>query len=254
MLPANSILLLGLIIVSCLVLRFLFKTSVLHIIKKWWRLFGDRFHVHQFYKVPQFNKHMQENQLYRQVLTYLNSLPSVEDSDFANLFSGCKSNEITLALDPNQTIVDTFLSARVSWTNEKCETAFRTLANSYLGLKEHKLFPQVEEVFQSGASLSPAEIGEIMISNRTSPTRALKTVISALQTSAERRTSARVAQRLTESMSGRSSEESGESAPLFPRENVHSMKEGRKLYGLLRKSGRKSSMDLESVEKENTRH
>ncbi|KAG6481684.1 AAA-ATPase At2g46620-like [Zingiber officinale] len=60
-------------------------------------------------------------------------------------------------------------------------TAFKTLANNYLGLKDHKLYPQVEEVFQSGARISPAEVGEIMIANRGSPSRALKSVISALQ-------------------------------------------------------------------------
>ncbi|KAL4590222.1 hypothetical protein LXL04_003148 [Taraxacum kok-saghyz] len=61
-------------------------------------------------------------------------------------------------------------------------SSFKNLANSHLGIKEHKLFPQVEEIFQTGASLSPAEIGEIMISNRGSPIRALKMVINALQT------------------------------------------------------------------------
>lgn len=63
-------------------------------------------------------------------------------------------------------------------------TAFKTLASSYLGLKDHKLYPQVEEGFQTGAKLSPAEIGEIMIANRGSPSRALKSVINALQRSA----------------------------------------------------------------------
>jgi hypothetical protein len=32
------------------------------------------------------------------------------------------------------------------------------LANSYLGLKDHKFFSQVDEIFQSGASLSSTEI------------------------------------------------------------------------------------------------
>ncbi|PSS04482.1 AAA-ATPase [Actinidia chinensis var. chinensis] len=481
MFPVNPILLLGLLVVSYLVLRFLYKSSALHIIKKWWRVIEDRCHVHQFYKVPQFNEHMQENQLYRKVSVYLNSLASGEDSDFANLFSGNKSNEINVVFDPDQTVIDTFLSARVRWTNEKgvsdgsralvlkirrndkrrilrpylqhihtvfdeieqrrkevklyinaetnpekngrwrsvpfshpgtidavamqadlktkvksdlesflkskqyynrlgrvwkrsyllygpsgtgkssfvagmakflcydvydinlsnvvddsdlkmlllqttnksliviedldrylaekstavslsgilnfmdgilsccgeervmvftmnvkdqidpsvlrpgridvhvhfppCDfSAFKTLANSYLGLKEHKLFPQVEEIFQTGSSLSPAEIGEIMISNRTSPSRALKSVITALQTNAEHgRAPARVGQCLTASSSGR--EELGESGSFFSRENVHAMKDFRKLYGLLRlRSGRKSSMDLDSTEKENSRH
>ncbi|KAF8672199.1 hypothetical protein HU200_049768 [Digitaria exilis] len=50
-----------------------------------------------------------------------------------------------------------------------------------LGLKDHKLYPQVEEGFHAGARLSPAELGEIMLANRGSPSRALRTVISALQ-------------------------------------------------------------------------
>lgn len=95
-------------------------------------------------------------------------------------------------------------------------SAFKTLASSHLGLKEHKLFPQVEEVFQTGASLSPAEIGEIMISNRTSPSRAIKTVITALQTNnVDRRGSGNIGQRLTQSLSGRSYEESGECTGSF---------------------------------------
>jgi hypothetical protein len=39
----------------------------------------------------------------------------------------------------------------------------------------------VEEGFHAGARLSPAELGEIMLSNRGSPSRALRTVINALQ-------------------------------------------------------------------------
>ncbi|KAF5942115.1 hypothetical protein HYC85_019757 [Camellia sinensis] len=134
-------------------------------------------------------------------------------------------------------------------------SAFKTLANSHLGLKEHKLFSQIEEVFQTGSSLSPAEIGEIMISNRTSPSRALKCVISALQTNGDgSRGMGRVGQRLGESTSGRFVEECGEPGSIFCREGVHTMKEFRKLYGLLRmRSGRKDSMDLDSVEKENSK-
>ncbi|XP_059667283.1 AAA-ATPase At2g46620-like [Cornus florida] len=482
MFPVNSLLLLaGAIVVLFLVLRFLSKTSLLHFLKKWWRLIEDGCYAYQFYKVPQFNDHMQENQLYRKISTYLNSSPSVEDSDFANLFSGNKSNEISLVLDPNQVVMDTFLSARVYWTNDKCETngsralvlrirrndkrrilrpylqhihtvfdeieqrrkeiklyinaeaepqrngrwrsipfthpatidtvamdsdlknkvksdleaflkskqyyhrlgrvwkrsyllygpsgtgkssfvaamakflsydvydidlskvsddsdlkmlllqtsnksmiviedldryltekstavslsgilnfmdgivsccgeervmvftmngkdnidpavmrpgridvhiqfptcdfsAFKTLANSHLGLKEHKLFPQVEEIFQIGGTLTPAEIGEIMISNRSSPSRALKAVITALQTNVDRRESSKTGQKLGHSASGRTAEESGESG-FFCRESVHTVKEFRKLYGLLRmKSSRKESIDLDAAEKENSRH
>ncbi|XP_027336853.1 AAA-ATPase At2g46620-like [Abrus precatorius] len=66
-------------------------------------------------------------------------------------------------------------------------SAFKTLASSYLGVKEHKLFAQVEDIFRHGASLSPAEIGELMIANRNSPSRAIKSVIGALQTDGDGR-------------------------------------------------------------------
>ncbi|KAK7292843.1 hypothetical protein RJT34_15697 [Clitoria ternatea] len=61
-------------------------------------------------------------------------------------------------------------------------SAFKALASDYLGVKDHKLFAQVEEIFRHGASLSPAEISELMIANRNSPSRAIKSVIGALQT------------------------------------------------------------------------
>ncbi|XP_020585622.1 AAA-ATPase At2g46620-like [Phalaenopsis equestris] len=62
-------------------------------------------------------------------------------------------------------------------------TAFKTLASCYLGLKDHKLYEEVEEGFQSGGRISPAEVGEIMIANRGSSTRAIKSVINALHRS-----------------------------------------------------------------------
>jgi len=110
-------------------------------------------------------------------------------------------------------------------------STFKILASSYLGLKEHKLFPQLEEVFQTGARLSPAEVGEIMISNRNSPTRALKTVISALQTHSN-------APRLSHSGSGRNSDDN-EPGAVISRESLHTVREFRKLYGLLRLGSRR---------------
>ncbi|KAL5719143.1 hypothetical protein ACHQM5_011965 [Ranunculus cassubicifolius] len=482
---------LAVVIPVCLVLR---SKSLRFLFKKWWRSVEDRLHVYQFYKVPEYNESYQENQLYQKVSSYLSSLSSIEDSDFANLFSGKKSNEISVQLDSNQTVHDSFLGARVSWKNEEkneknfsrnfvlkikkkdkrrilrpylqhihsvsdeievrrkdvklytnvrigitdhhrqqleqlqnggtwrsvpfthpsnletiamdtdlknkvksdlesflkakqyynrlgrvwkrsyllygpsgtgkssfiaamakflcydiydvdlskvsdnsdlkllllqtnsrsvivvedldkflsdkstgvslsgvlnfmdgifsccgeervmvftmsskdnidpsilrpgridaqiyfplCDfTAFKTLANSYLGLKDHKLFPQVEEIFQHGATLSPAEIGEIMIVNRSSPSRALKTVITALQTNGDGR-GAKVGRRTSDSeLSGqRSGEESVETSGVLCTESVHTVREFRKLYGLLRmKSGRKQSASIDAtnpVEKE----
>lgn len=487
MFPLNSILFLATITASYLIFRLLHKTSVLQIIANRCRSIADKCHVHQTYRIPQFNDHMQENNLYRKVSTYLNSLPSVEDSDGATLFSSAsKPNDIVPVLDDNRTLTDAFLGARAHWTNEKCDrdgsralvlrirrkdkrrilrpylqhihatfedidqrkkevklyinaeqqperngrwrslpfthpstietvamdadvknkvkadmesflksrqyyhrlgrvwkrsyllygpsgtgkssfvagmakflcydvydvdlsnvtddsdlktlllqttskslivvedldrylagkstavslsgilnfmdgiisccgeervmvftvngkdqidptvlrpgridvhvhfplcdnfSAFKTLASSHLGLKEHKLFPQVEEVFQTGASLSPAEIGEIMISNRNSPSRAIKTVITALQSShsLDRMGSGRTGQRLTESSSGRTQcGELGENRSCFTRDGSNTMKEVRKLYGLLRmRSSRKNSEDFDLSDRENSRH
>ncbi|KAK9040696.1 hypothetical protein V6N11_015837 [Hibiscus sabdariffa] len=439
----------------------LIKTGLIYIVKKKWRSIEDCFHVYQFFKVPEFNESTQRNQLHHKVLVYLNSLTSIEDSDFTNLFTGKKSNEIVLHLDQNQIIEDDFLGARIFWINEEetlvlkirkadkrrvlrpylqhidtvsdeldekkwelklyvnvvdnhdgrkgrwrsvpfthpstfdtlamesdlknkvksdlhsfakakqyyhrlgrvwkrsyllygpsgtgkssfiaamanflsydvydidlskvsddsdlkflllqsttksliviedldrylsekstavslsgilsfmdgiltsscgeervmvftmngkdhvdpailrpgridvhlhfplCNfTAFKTLANSYLGLKDHKLFPQVEEIFQNGASLSSAEISELMIANRNSPSRALKTVINALQTDGDGRGALHIGRR--------SVEEIGEPSGAFCTEGVNAVKEFKKLYGLLRvKSSRKSqSFDL----------
>ncbi|KAM1472196.1 hypothetical protein ACFX14_042229 [Malus domestica] len=460
-----------------LVLRFVSKTSLVHKFTKLWQSLADRFRVYQFYKIPQFNEHFQENRLYRKISVYLDSLPSIEDSDFTNLFTGVKSNDIFFQHDAaNSAVHDTFLSAKLSWTNEKSQSdgirsfvlkinrsdkrrvfrqyfqhiltvadeieqrnrviklymnlssenerwrsvpfthpatfdtvvmdaelknkirsdlenfskskqyyhrlgrvwkrsfllygpsgtgktsfvaamarflsydvydvdmskvaddsdlkmlllqttpkslivvedldrfltekstavslsgllnfmdgivsscgeervlvftmngkdqvdqlvlrpgridvhihfplcdfsAFKSLASTYLGLKEHKLFPQVEEIFHGGASLSPAEIGELMISNRSSPSRALKSVISALQTNVDGKKGAnKAAQALTNSSSGRSVDESGEPGGVFCRESVHTVREFKKLYGLFRMGSRRkeeSPLDSSSAE------
>ncbi|KAL0671955.1 hypothetical protein Bca4012_034659 [Brassica carinata] len=130
----------------------------------------------------------------------------------------------------------------------------KTLANSYLGVKEHKLFPQVEGMFQNGASLSPAEIGELMIANRSSPTRALKHVINAMQTDGDHRRGA--GRRLIlESGSRRSTAEDGGdvSGPLCGGGgNSPAVKELRKLYGLLRIKSSRKSESLLDVARENS--
>ncbi|OAY62117.1 AAA-ATPase At2g46620 [Manihot esculenta] len=442
----------------------LISTGLIYTTKKWWKSIEDRFHVYQLYKVPEFNESMQENQLYSKVSVYLNSLASMEDSDFTNLFTGKKSDEIILLLNSGQVIDDDFLGASVSWINEVktdasrsrafvlkirkadkrrilqpylqhihtvfyefeqkkqrelklymntdrdqnqnprwrfvpfnhpstfetiampsdlknklksdlesflkakqyyhrlgrvwkrsyllygssgtgkssfiaamanflgydvydidlsrvlddsdlkllllqtirksvivvenldrflldkstavsfsgvlnfmdgilnsccaderimvftvnskdhidpailrpgridvhihfplCDfSAFKTLSNSYLGVKDHKLFPQVEEIFQTGASLSPAEISELMIANRNSPSRALKSVITALQTEGELRGSLNVGRRLLDTGSRNSTDDSGEQLGIFSKENFNAIKYITKLYKLLR--------------------
>lgn len=105
-------------IVGCVFVIFRWmclNTSLIFILKKCWRRFEDCFHVYQSFKVPEFNENMQENQLYRKVCTYVNSLSSIEDSDFTNLFSGKKQSEILLELDANQVVHDSFLGAKIMW-------------------------------------------------------------------------------------------------------------------------------------------
>ncbi|CAI9769599.1 unnamed protein product [Fraxinus pennsylvanica] len=101
-----------------LVRLFLHRTALIFVLRKWGEWIDDRIHVHQHLKVPEFNENCQQNQFYQKVSVYVNSLASVEDSDFTNLFSGKKSNDIVLCLDDDQTITDTFLGARVSWMNK----------------------------------------------------------------------------------------------------------------------------------------
>jgi predicted AAA+ superfamily ATPase len=483
----RNLILLGFVIVCVLaVIRvLLFKTGLIYIVKKSWRWIEDCFHVNQFLKVPEYNESMQENQLYKRVSLYLNSLSTLEDSDFTNLVTGKKPNDIVLCLDPNQTVEDNFLGAIVTWTNgdnieqngsrsfvlkvrkadkrrilkpylqhihtvadEIDETkqrdlklyvnikhpdeeedrhhlqhrrgggnvrwrsvpfthpstldtiameddlknkvksdlesflkakqyyhrlgrvwkrsfllygpsgtgkssfvaamanflsydvydidlskvlndsdlnfillqtttksiivmedldrflmekstavslsgllnfmdgilnsccaeervmvftmnskdhidpallrpgridvhihfplcdflAFKTLANSYLGLKDHKLFSQVEEIFHSGASLSPAEIGELMIANRNSPSRAIKSVITALQTDGDGRGVGKIGARLANNAPRKSVEEAGETGGAFFGEGGgNTVKEFRKLYGFLRLKSNKVS-------------
>ncbi|KAL0426160.1 UNVERIFIED_CONTAM: AAA-ATPase [Sesamum radiatum] len=108
--------------ISCLIflLRlFLHRTALIHVVRKWADWLDDRLHVHQHFKVPEFNDStLQENHFYRRVSLYLNSLlPALEDSDFTNLLAGNKPNDILLSPDDHQVIRDTFLGARVSWLN-----------------------------------------------------------------------------------------------------------------------------------------
>ncbi|MFS7929838.1 putative AAA+ ATPase domain, ATPase, AAA-type, core, AAA-type ATPase domain-containing protein [Helianthus anomalus] len=478
-----------------LIPRVLSRTAVGHLLQNKWKDLEECCHQHQIYKIPKFNQQMQENQVYRKVLIYLNSLPSAEDSDLVNLLSGNnKPNEINLIIDSaNQKFSDTYLGSRIFWTFETdclllkirrkekrrilssylqhihnvteqktqqiqlhinamsspenrrwitvpfshpatidtsvidsdlknkiksdlesflkseqyyhrlgrvwkrsyllygpsgtgkssfiagmakflrydiydvdlskvsddsdlkllllqttrrsvivvedldrylvekvkisgilnfmdglvsscgeervmvftvsnkeqvdptvlrpgridvhvqfplCDfPAFKTLASSHLGLKEHKLFPQVEEIFQSGASLSPAEIGEIMMFNRGSPTRAIKTVITALKSNTN--TDAKPVSvskeeplRLTHSVSvggalgvpsgllghgglpprlmysgsARTVEES-RGTRSFRGDSIPTVKEFKKLYGLLKPKHKK-----EFVDDENSRH
>ncbi|KAG5088057.1 hypothetical protein JHK86_000669 [Glycine max] len=60
----------------------------------------------------------QIHRLYKKVSLYLHSLPSIEDTDFTNLITGKKQNDIVFCLGPNQTIKDHFLEATLFWLNQ----------------------------------------------------------------------------------------------------------------------------------------
>lgn len=130
-------------------------------------------------------------------------------------------------------------------------STFKNLAGNYLGVKDHKLFGQVEEGFQNGSSLSPAQIGELLISNRTSPTRAFKSVITALQQHQPNKQVEKVGAKSSDNGSGQPMDDG-----LLCRESVHTVREFRKLYGLLKGSRRKEEppLDLSSIEKSGSRH
>ncbi|KAL6566017.1 hypothetical protein OROHE_005072 [Orobanche hederae] len=459
-----------------LVRLFLHRTALIYVVRKWAEWVEDRVHVHHHFKVPELNDStQQQNLFYRRVALYLNSLPSLEDSDFTNLFSGKNPNDIVLSLDDDHSIQDVFLGARVSWVNQTrndrqnrdlvsrsfvlrikkkdkrrilkpylqhihtvsddieqrgrelkiynnsngkwkavpfnhpadfdslvmnpdvknkirndletflkskqyylklgrvwkrtyllygpsgtgkssfiaasanllnydvynvnlsqvvdesdlntlllqttcrslivvedldryvserstvritssglmnfmdgllsfqderimiftmnckdgidsavlrpgridmhihfpmCDfSSFKNLANNYLGIKEHKLFPQVEEIFQSGGTMSPAEISELMLVNRSSPSRALKSVISALQSNGGSRNhagTARMSDSSTSSLVPPSVPDDSGSAAAW--KDTMMPKEIRKLYGMLRlkSSKRPGSFDHDS--------
>lgn len=98
--------------------RFLlYQTDLIHVFRKWADWIGDRIHVHQHFRVPELDENGQQNMFYHKVYRYINSLQSVEDSDFTNLVSAKNSNDIVLHLENDQVVRDTFIGARISWTN-----------------------------------------------------------------------------------------------------------------------------------------
>ncbi|CAG7908680.1 unnamed protein product [Brassica rapa] len=259
-------------------------------VKKWWKTVVDVFHVYQSYKVPEFNNNLQENHLYMKVYAYLNSLSSMEDSDFTNLFTGKKSNEIILRLYQNQIVGDEFLAVppingefsvlicsiytRVTEELEQRNTELKLFMNVDDDMKRKKNgrtrwrsipfnHPSTENnttvvLAASGngaTSCTDLPAPENQASSRrwrsfsttSSPTRALKHLISALQIDGDRRGARR--RLILESGSRRSTAEDGGavSGPLCGGGGSSpAVKELRKLYGLLRiKSSRKSeSLDV----------
>ncbi|XP_050216573.1 AAA-ATPase At4g25835-like [Mercurialis annua] len=59
--------------------------------------------------------------------------------------------------------------------------AFKALALNYLGIDSHSLFDLAESCIRSGGSLTPAQIGEILLRNRGNADVAMKEVVAAMQ-------------------------------------------------------------------------
>ncbi|GAB2245179.1 hypothetical protein Droror1_Dr00000672 [Drosera rotundifolia] len=118
------------VIVSVVARLFLRRTVRTTRLRRWWRCVSDKFHEHQFLKIPEFlddKHHNRDNDLYRRVSVYLNSLESIEDSNFTNLSStadsvNINSINIVLSMNDNQIVHDDFLSARLTWKNEVTDT------------------------------------------------------------------------------------------------------------------------------------
>lgn len=128
----NSMVLVFSIVCIWIVLRImLYRTGLILVLNKWFQRIEDRVHLHQLFKVPQFNhQHINSQELnhfYVKVSAYLNSLPSFQDSDSTNLFARTtNSNDILLLLDDNQQVHDEFLGARLTWLNQVDDHKHRT--------------------------------------------------------------------------------------------------------------------------------
>ncbi|KAF3452647.1 hypothetical protein FNV43_RR03080 [Rhamnella rubrinervis] len=59
--------------------------------------------------------------------------------------------------------------------------AFRALVKNYLGLDSHSLFDVVDSCMRSGGALTPAQVGEVLLRNRSDVDTAMKEVVTAMQ-------------------------------------------------------------------------
>ncbi|MCO5595941.1 hypothetical protein L7F22_049992 [Adiantum nelumboides] len=61
-------------------------------------------------------------------------------------------------------------------------SVFKKLAVTYLGVRSHPLYGELEEAMRPGVKITPASIAEILISERKSPDEAIKQVLAAVKT------------------------------------------------------------------------
>jgi hypothetical protein len=94
--------------------------------------------------------------------------------------------ELDRFLTKKSTAVSLFVDVHIHFP--LCDfLAIKMLANCYLGAQGSQVFSPVEDIFQSRDSLSPAEISELIITNRNLSSRTIKSFIMALQTDGDRK-------------------------------------------------------------------
>ncbi|XVF19138.1 hypothetical protein REPUB_Repub11eG0083200 [Reevesia pubescens] len=92
--------------------------------------------------------------------------------------------------------------------------AFKVLARNYLNLEYHPLFQAVESYISSGGSLTPAQIGEVLLRNRWNAEVAMKEVVAAMQSHTQNNQDEIVMTRSPESALAMGSPEQWDSSPL----------------------------------------
>ncbi|KAF7835931.1 AAA-ATPase [Senna tora] len=188
------------------VLQNVLPSQLLSLLHSLYESLQDLLSPYSYFEIPESTGYsgVELNDLYRHVHLYLNSV-----NDSAG--SGCRrltlsrsksSNRISFTLAPNHTVHDTFNGHYISWTHhvetiqdsleEKRSFTLRlpkrphreNLLSAYLNhvTSRAEEFERVENCIRSGGSLTPAQIGEILLRNRGDAEMAMREVVSAMQT------------------------------------------------------------------------
>lgn len=119
--PAASNLLSTAIAAACFV--FLLRTiislkSLIFLLSRLFRWVEAHTQAHQTFTFPRYaDDGAPENPLYRKAAAYVTALPAAEDSDHTSLLSlQSRPNDFSVHLVPGQTVLDSYLGARLSWT------------------------------------------------------------------------------------------------------------------------------------------
>lgn len=136
-------------------------TSLSSIFSRWLSLLQDHLHSYNLYRIPRYNPHSQENNLFCRISAYIKSLPSLEDSDFVSLYSGDKPGDIVLSLDSDRPVMvlDAFLSARITWTCQKSELVLKIRSRD----KKRVLLPYIQHIHKVAEDIEQRKNKELRI-------------------------------------------------------------------------------------------